>query len=234
MAEIVRIADIKQRVVATKAKLSAASPEGPHVGTRLLDLLEAVEKTLLHNQAQIRRLRRTGKALAFLALLGWLAAAALVADRFYGNSTTGAADLAVSEPTAEPQQPDRATRHPAEIPKPGEIAGTAGPEGSRQTVDDLVLEPHAYQGRQVTVTGSVIQLFSRYRLRSETAPNTIVLDVDGLPPADRTELEAAFEESGPLGGVRARIMGRVERGDAASFHLAASALELPELRSHAS
>lgn len=228
MAEIVRIADIKQRVEATKAKLNAAAPEGPHVGTRLLDLLEAVEKTLLHNQAQIRRLRRTGKALAVLALLGWLAAAALVADRFYGNSTTGAAGLAVSELTAEPQQPNRATRHPAETPKPAKIAGTAapGPKGSRQTVDDLVLEPHAYEGRQVTVTGSVIQLFSRYRLRSETASNTLVLDVDALPPADRAALAAAFEESGHLGGVRARITGRVERADAASFHLAASQLDL--------
>ena len=60
MAEIVRIADIKQRVIATRARLSAASEDGPKLSTRVLDLLESVEKTLLHNQAQIRRLRRTG------------------------------------------------------------------------------------------------------------------------------------------------------------------------------
>ena len=76
------------------------------------------------------------------------------------------------------------------------------------------------------MTGSVIELLSRYRLRSETGPNTIVIDVDALPPDDLADLEAALAEAGPLRGVRARIMGKVERGDAAAFHLAASELVL--------
>ena len=208
MAEIVRIADIKQRVVATKAKLSAASDEGPKLNTRLFDLLEAVEKTLLHNQAQIRRLRRTGAALAVVALLGWLTAGLLVADRFTRDGADGAAELAG--------------------PRPEQAAGTAAtaPEGSADGVDGLVLEPQAFEGQDVTVTGSVIELLSRYRLRSATGANTIVVDVDALPSTDRDELAAALAEAGPLRGLRARITGRVERGEGAAFHLAASELVL--------
>ena len=228
MAEIVRIADIKQRVVATRARLSAAAEDGPKISSRLLDLLEAVEKTLLHNQAQIRRLKRTGTVLAVFALLGWLAAALLVADKFYRDGTNDAGDVAGSRPVAEPQRPDTAAARGAQAPESGHAAGTAaaGPEGPGQTIDDLFLEPQVYEGRDVTVTGSVIELLSRYRLRSETGPNTIVIDIDGLPPAVRSAFSAALAEAGPLRGVRARIMGKVERGDAAAFHLAASELVL--------
>lgn len=228
MAEVVHIAEIKRRVLATKAKLSADSQDGPTVNTRLLDLLESVEKTLLHNQDQIRRLKRTGQVLAVFAILGWLATAALVADRFYGDraygdsapgTRSGMASSTVTLPEPEPREPA------ADLAASGSTA-PSGATGSTQDVDDLILRPEDYQGRQVTVTGSVIQLFSRYRLRSETGKETIVIDIDGLRPADQAELEAALDKVGMLAGVRARILGRVQRQEAANFHLAASELVL--------
>lgn len=223
MAEIVRIADIKQRVAATRAKLSATSDEGPKLSARLLDLLEAVEKTLLHNQAQIRRLRRTAMALAVVALLGWLAAALLVADRFYRDGANGAADVADARPVTQSRPPDPAL---ASQPERSAVTAAAEPGGSAGGVDGLLREPQAYEGREVTVTGSVIQLLSRYRLRSQTGPNTIVVEVDQLPPADRDKLEAALAEARPLRGLRARITGRVERGEGAAFQLAATEIVL--------
>ena len=257
MTEVVYIADIKQRVLATKAKLSAAaSQEGPKVNAGLLDLLESVEKTLLHNQEQIRRLRRSGKALVVFGLFGWLVTAALVAERFYSDSTNDtlgdavpgrppeaapsslaleghetndtSAHIAVAQSIARSRQPDQAAMRPAKTVETTQIANSAStkPRGGVQDVDDLVFRPHDYQGRQVTVTGWVIQLFSRYRLRSGTGQNTIVIDIDGLQPTERAELEAALEEVGMLGGVRARIMGRIERQEAANFHLVASELVL--------
>jgi len=233
MAEVVHIAEIKRRVLATKAKLSADSQDGPTVNTRLLDLLESVEKTLLHNQDQIRRLKRTGQVLAVFAILGWLATAALVADRFYGDraygdraygdgspgTRSGTASTTVTLPEPEPREPA------ADLAASGSTA-PSGATGSTQDVDDLILRPEDYQDRQVTVTGSVIQLFSRYRLRSETGKETIVIDIDGLRPADQAELEAALDKVGMLAGVRARILGRVQRQEAANFHLAASELVL--------
>ena len=193
-----------------------------------MDLLEAVEKTLLHNQAQIRRLRRAGMALAALALLGWLAAALLVADRFYRDGTNDAGDVADSRPVGEPQRPDTAAAQGTQASESEQASGAeaTGADGPGRTTGDLFLEPQAYEDRDVTVTGSVIELLSRYRLRSETGPNTIVIDIDGLPPAVRSAFSAALAEAGPLRGVRARIMGKVERGDAAAFHLAASELVL--------
>jgi len=257
VAEIVRIADIKRRVVATKAKLKAESSEGLKINARLLELLESVEKTLLHNQHQIRRLRLTGKTLALLALASWLVTAVVVADRFHGDiigraldalwpggdretaasvdregNGSRVGDLANSRPLAGSSGTDRTADRSAvdamapEVsgPVPGKLAGQA------QDVDDLVRRPDLYLDRHVVVTGSVVRLLQRYRLRSDSGVETIPLGIDGLQPADRAELEAAVESAGPLGAVRAQIAGRVERRTSAGFRLVASKVLLLDAR----
>jgi hypothetical protein len=90
MGNVVDIADMKQRVAATEAKLGDASREGREHNARILGLLEAVEKTLEHNQQQIRRLKRAGKALAVFGLMSWLATGALVADKVHSGTLNDA------------------------------------------------------------------------------------------------------------------------------------------------
>jgi predicted nuclease with TOPRIM domain len=64
MAKVIDIADMKQRVATTEAKLSAAAQEGRKRNERLLDLLDAVEKNLAHKQRQISLLEEEqGRAL---------------------------------------------------------------------------------------------------------------------------------------------------------------------------
>jgi uncharacterized membrane protein YgcG len=97
-----------------------------------------------------------------------------------------------------------------------------------EDTDDLVSNPHNYQGRQLVVIGSVVQLFWEYRLKSETGQNKIVVDVDGLNQAGRAKLDAAINRAGFFGRVRARIHGRIERQTSATFELAATELVLIE------
>ncbi len=64
MAAVFDIAEMKQRVAATGSKLSAAAQGERERSSELLQHLEAVEKTLVQNQQQIRRLEeRQGRAL---------------------------------------------------------------------------------------------------------------------------------------------------------------------------
>ncbi len=56
MAAVFDIAEMKQRIAATGSKLSAAARDEREGSSQLLQHLEAVEKTLVHNQQQIRRL----------------------------------------------------------------------------------------------------------------------------------------------------------------------------------
>ncbi len=56
MAQVIDTADMKQRVATTEAKLGAALQEDLMRNPRLLGLLQEVEKTLVLNQQQIRRL----------------------------------------------------------------------------------------------------------------------------------------------------------------------------------
>ncbi len=108
---------------------------------------------------------------------------------------------------------------------------TTGP-GNFPDVDALVREPKYYQGRDVEVTGSVVRIFKRYRLRSESGPNTLVIDIDGIQPSERAALEAAVENASILTPVHARIKGKVERQSSGTFYLVASDLVLldPRLR----
>ena len=71
MAAVFDIAEMKQRVAATGSKLSAAAQGERERSSELLQHLEAVEKTLVQNQQQIRRLEeRQGRALGIDELAG--------------------------------------------------------------------------------------------------------------------------------------------------------------------
>jgi hypothetical protein len=115
-----------------------------------------------------------------------------------------------------------ATYETAGVPRDTDVSGdTVNP-------NDLVYEPHKFQGRHVVVTGSMVWLFWRYRLKSEIGQNSIVIDVAGLRRAEQAKLEAAIEKVGFLGQVLVRIKGKVERQTVATFRLAASELVLVE------
>lgn len=58
MANVVDMADMKHRVAATEAMLSAAAQDGRERDARLLDFLERVEKNLVQKQEQIDRLEK--------------------------------------------------------------------------------------------------------------------------------------------------------------------------------
>jgi hypothetical protein len=116
---------------------------------------------------------------------------------------------------------------PAEI-EAAPATSPAAPTPAGQDIDDLVFRPHAYAGRQVELTGSVVYLMWDYRLKSETGQNSLVVNIDGLSPANRTKLASAVERAGFLGQVRARITGTVRRQTPATFELAASELTLIE------
>ena len=98
-----------------------------------------------------------------------------------------------------------------------------------EDAEDLVFNPANYQGRQVAVAGPVVQLFWAYRLVAETGQNSIVIDVDELSRADRDMLDAAIDQAGFLGQVRAQIKGTIERRALATFELAATELALIEI-----
>ena len=64
MTKAIDIAEMKQRVTATEAKLSATAQEGQNCNMRLLNLLDMVEKNLARKQQQISRLEEEhGRAL---------------------------------------------------------------------------------------------------------------------------------------------------------------------------
>lgn len=254
MAEVVRFADIKQRVLETRAELSVASAEARAVNARLLSLLESVERTLLHNQAKIQRMRRFGWTVVVFAVMGWLTAGALVVEREYGRQVAALLDgvaLAGRDGTAAA---DPASRDLAALGPGAERASSESDAGSGQTagvaagsvppaegtarsgarateppdVDALLAAPETYRGRAIVVTGALVRLFNRYRLKSEAGANTIVIDINGLRPAERTKLDAAIEAASLLVPVRAQIRGTVEGQSATGYRLVASDMKLLE------
>jgi hypothetical protein len=102
------------------------------------------------------------------------------------------------------------------------LQSDAGPD--TVAADDLLLEPGNHVGREVVVTGSVVWLLWRYRLQSKTGKSSMVIDLKGLRPDERTELGKAINEAGVMGEVRARIRGTVERQGPESYRLGASEL----------
>ncbi|MDX1424574.1 MAG: tetratricopeptide repeat protein [Kiloniellales bacterium] len=127
---------------------------------------------------------------------------------------------------AKPERATAATEVAAPIPAPipgpapGASEAAAAP-GLEADADDVVFHPHAYQGREVVVSGAVVHLLGRYRLRSDSGQNSLVVNVEALSPADRARLQDAIREAGFLGEVAARITGRVERQSPITFQLTA-------------
>jgi uncharacterized membrane protein YgcG len=146
------------------------------------------------------------------------------------DQPTSEETILTSETLERIETPQRALVEPREATAKTEAATAAPasvtPKNSVRDVDDLIFKPHNYRGREVVVTGSVIHLLWDYRLKAETGQNSIVIDVDGLSPANRAMLDAAIERAGLLGQVRARVKGRVRRQTPATFELAATELTL--------
>ena len=94
--------------------------------------------------------------------------------------------------------------------------------------DDLLLHPDQFADRQVVVTGSVVWLLRRYWLRSDSGQESILIDIDGLQPNVRSDLEDAVANIETLARVRARITARVEARGSDSYRLAASEVVLLE------
>ncbi len=109
-----------------------------------------------------------------------------------------------------PLAPAAAREESARVEVAVATPATARPEELFEDADDLVLNPADYQGRQVAVAGPVGYVFWDYRLVAESGRNSIVIDIDRLSQADRDKLDAAIDEAGYLGEVRARIKGTVE------------------------
>jgi hypothetical protein len=84
---------------------------------------------------------------------------------------------------------------PAEI-EAAPATSPAAPTPAGQDIDDLVFRPHAYAGRQVELTGSVVYLMWDYRLKSETGQNSLVVNIDGLQ-ARLGRRTGRFPGSGP-------------------------------------
>jgi len=143
-------------------------------------------------------------------------------DRVTRAEPAPAAGVLAAVPAPAAKKPDRETAEVA----PDSAAAPATPSDPVTDTDDLVFRPHAYQGREVVVTGSVVRLLGLYRLKSESGQNSIVIDTDALSRADRAKLHAAIEKAGFLGQVRARITGRVGRQTPVTFELEASELAL--------
>jgi len=252
MAAVVRFEDIKQRVLETQAKLSSASVDGREVNARLVSLLGAVERTLLDNQRKVRRSRRIGRALIVVGLAGWLAAGTLAVDKLgvldrwqrSGGSalaggggewaaTQGSRGHAAPSFVAEVSSAEATARsdETAGLASGSMSASGVGPRASaiaakQPDVDSLLAAPHDYRGRDIVVTGALVRLFNRYRLRSDDGAKTIVIDIDKIQPSARAKLEAAMAEASLLMPVLARVKGRVEPLSPAGYRLVASDLQL--------
>ncbi len=111
---------------------------------------------------------------------------------------------------------------------PSEVALRADAVPDTVSLDDLLLEPVNHLGREVVVTGSVVWLLWRYRLQSDSGPDSMVIDVEGLRTADQEVLQEAIDRVGVLGQVQARIRGTIEPRGEEHYRLAASELVLVE------
>jgi hypothetical protein len=112
--------------------------------------------------------------------------------------------------------------------EPMEVALPADGVPDTVSLDDLLFQPSNHLGREVVVTGSVVWLLWRYRLQSESGPDNMVIDVEGLRTTDQKELQEAIDRVGVLGQVHARIRGTIERQGEEHYRLAASELVLVE------
>jgi len=131
---------------------------------------------------------------------------------------------------------------PTEVPAPpAEPATAVGPVAAvepaaaqsaasvdRVTADELLNDPAKLVGREVEVTGSVVWLLWRYRLQTERSADSLVIDVEGLRPQERDSLKQAVDAAGFLGGVQARVRGRIDRDGASNYRLTAAEVAIIE------
>ncbi len=133
------------------------------------------------------------------------------------------ADILAVELT-EIRQRDQTVRQDTNAPAQPEANAAA----ESIVVDRLFANPSRYDGHQVVVTGSLLRLLERYRLQSQSGWKTLVVDVTEIHRAQHDKLKEAIAKAGPIGLVRARINGKVERGSAETFRLVASEVTLIE------
>ena len=93
-------------------------------------------------------------------------------------------------------------------------------------LDELLVNPAKHVDQEVVVTGPVVWLLWQYRLQSDDATDSLVIDVEGLPAEQRARLTQALDGAGFLGEVHARIRGRIDRQGPSNYRLTASELAL--------
>ncbi len=136
--------------------------------------------------------------------------------------------LAATESSSDPPDPVGGNFEQIAALAPSEFALQTDAVADTVSLDDLLFEPVNHLGREVVVTGSVVWLLWRYRLQSESGPDSMVIDVEGLRTADQKELQEAIDRGGILGQVHARIRGTIERRGTQHYRLTASELVLVE------
>ena len=93
-------------------------------------------------------------------------------------------------------------------------------------VNDLILRPSRYRGREIVVTGLLTHFLGLYRLRLEKEQNSLIVNVDRIPQADQIRLEKATRAVGILGSVRVRIKGTVAQANFLTYRFVTSDLVL--------
>ena len=136
--------------------------------------------------------------------------------------------LTATESSSDPPDPVGGNFEQIAALAPSEVALQTDAVADTVSLDDLLFEPVNHLGREVVVTGSVVWLLWRYRLQSESGPDSMVIDVEGLRTADQKELQEAIDRVGILGQVHARIRGTIERRGTQHYRLTASKLVLVE------
>ena len=215
--------DLKQALAASSAQVAALQRELEEAHRRIADLAQAVgsaedEAVTLREELAARQ-----------------------QDAATTESPTGPRARVPSNQDPAADQPDsdlltdaedlEAAPEIEEILTASEIPsdpGTTETDALKDSVslEDLLLEPAEYVGREVVVTGPVVWLLRRYWLQLDSADRSMLLDVEGLHSDVRNKLEDAVVEIEFLAQVRARIRGIVEREGAADYRLAASKLVL--------
>jgi len=240
------IAELLARADAQAARLALTTPPGDNAYQTYREIL-AIQPD---NEAALAGIERLGVTYADLAGRAAAKGDRRAARRYAAKAEALAPDhpavRAIASPVApappppprakpkvakpEGAQPERAMAASEVVaPSPDAAPRESEPEAARGLIadaDDLVFHPHSYQGREVVVSGAVVHLLGRYRLKSDSGQNSLVVNVEGLSPADRAKLQDAVRKAGFLGQVDARITGRVERQSPITFQLTARELTL--------
>ena len=215
--------ELAQTANASSARLAALQNELRVAQERIADLSKAAEAA----ETEAAKLRQ-----ALRARQQETAAARPSAAQ---SAEAGAPEP--DEPESEPVQTVGVSNAPSAASSGFEQVAALGPSDigpqtdaipDSVTPDDLLLEPSSHLGRPVIVTGPVVWMLWRYRLQSDSGTHSMVVDVEGIEPADQAELRAAIDRVGVLGQVQARIRGTLVHQGGESYRLSASELALVE------